>query len=106
MLATALFSMFALSTFLWASKLAIFMQRFHIAFIRTEGSLLSRLTIADADTEKMRYMDDIMFIVLVRDSISPSPFVLTQVYSISSAMPLWWLVQPCRISESHPRYSH
>ncbi|KZV93237.1 hypothetical protein EXIGLDRAFT_768249 [Exidia glandulosa HHB12029] len=56
-------AIFAISTFLWTSNLAVFIKRFNIALVRTDGTLLSRLDVADFSTEKLRYFSDIFFVI-------------------------------------------
>lgn len=59
--------MFAISTFLWASNLVVLLERLNIVFVRRGGPIVARLSVANAATQKLRYMDDVMFFVLVSD---------------------------------------
>lgn len=65
-LAAASVAMFALATFLWASKTAVFARRFDILLHRTDGTIVSRLALANASTQELRYMSDVMFVIMVR----------------------------------------
>jgi hypothetical protein len=64
--------MFGLSTFLWASNVAMLWKRVRICLVYQElGNLATRLALANTSTNTLRYMTDILFIVEV------SAFVLS-----------------------------
>lgn len=62
---------FTISTFLWASNIAILVQRLDIISFRTNENILLRIKQANVSTAKMRYMSDVMFVVsyLIGDAI-------------------------------------
>ncbi|KZV87946.1 hypothetical protein EXIGLDRAFT_751960 [Exidia glandulosa HHB12029] len=66
LIAGAIFAMFVISTFLWGSNLAVLIQRINIVLGSRKDWIGFRLSIANASTQKLRYMDDIMFFVLWR----------------------------------------
>ncbi|EJD46397.1 hypothetical protein AURDEDRAFT_113701 [Auricularia subglabra TFB-10046 SS5] len=64
-------AMFVAGSFLWASNIAVLVQRLHIVFVEQDAPIADRITRANASTEKMRYMSDVMFIVsyLIGDAV-------------------------------------
>ncbi|EJD43896.1 hypothetical protein AURDEDRAFT_137608 [Auricularia subglabra TFB-10046 SS5] len=62
---------FTISTFLWASNIAVLVQRLDLVFVHTDENILVRIKQANVSTAKMRYMSDVMFVVsyLIGDAI-------------------------------------
>ncbi|EJD43881.1 hypothetical protein AURDEDRAFT_166940 [Auricularia subglabra TFB-10046 SS5] len=56
--------MFVISTFHWASHFAVLIRRLRIVFLRTDGTISSRITRANLSTVKLLYLNDILFLVL------------------------------------------
>ncbi|KZV87948.1 hypothetical protein EXIGLDRAFT_773162 [Exidia glandulosa HHB12029] len=63
-IACVVLAMFGISTFLWASNVSVLVQRLDIVLGSTRGPLAFRLSYANEATEKVRYMDDLMFMIL------------------------------------------
>ncbi|KZV90354.1 hypothetical protein EXIGLDRAFT_770921 [Exidia glandulosa HHB12029] len=83
-IAGAIFAMFATSTFLWGSNVAVLIQQINIVLGSRKDPIVFRLSTANASTQKLRYMDDIMFFVLylIGDAVMAWRIVVLQRWNI------------------------
>ncbi|KZV84827.1 hypothetical protein EXIGLDRAFT_776137 [Exidia glandulosa HHB12029] len=86
---------FIISTFLWASNVAVLWQRMNTVFVGTEGTIIDRIDLANSSTEKVRYMNDVMFVIsyIIGDAvIAWRIFILSQrMVWVSAVMGALWL---------------
>ncbi|KAH7099382.1 hypothetical protein BKA62DRAFT_310718 [Auriculariales sp. MPI-PUGE-AT-0066] len=70
-LASSTLALFAIATFLWGSDVAILVRRLDIVFNQTDNDMLTRIVRANSSTAKLRYMNDVMFVIayLIGDAV-------------------------------------